>query len=314
LRLVIRWTGSSETPPTLCKVDEMRYSIIVPYHEDNRLKRLLDSIPLARSDLEVLVVDDGSNNLPASVLCSNYFYPNTLHVITLPFSSGAGHARNIGIEHSQGQWLLFADADDFFLPGTFELIDEEIKKGCDLYYFMPVSLIEEDGLMDRASPFREMCSDVKMCMQGAVNRIKVDFVVPWSKVYSAELIRKNNIRFEKIRYANDVLFSVSAALNAKSISVSDGEIYCVRETTRSLTNIVNEESFYCRFMALLRKNKIIRSFGMSSHQTPMIGLVFRSRVYGLSAFMKYIYLVFLSESPLITKIHLKRSLSRIFRN
>ena len=37
---------------------------------------------------------------------------------------GAGYARNIGLSHARGKWIIFADADDFFTADCFTILNE----------------------------------------------------------------------------------------------------------------------------------------------------------------------------------------------
>ena len=67
----------------------MKFSLIIPHHGDDRLlDRLLKSIP-DRDDLETIVIRDDK-------------------------AKGAGWARNKGLEHAVGEYVLFADSDDYF--------------------------------------------------------------------------------------------------------------------------------------------------------------------------------------------------------
>ena len=92
----------------------INYSIIIPHkNTPNYLLRCLDSIPL-RDDVQVIVVDDNSN--PEKVDFDHFPQWKGKHYeyYLTKEGRGAGFARNIGLEHAVGKWLLFADADDFF--------------------------------------------------------------------------------------------------------------------------------------------------------------------------------------------------------
>ena len=87
------------------------YSIIIPHHNSpSLLQRLLNSIP-ERNDLEVIVVDDNSDEEKRAY--SSRSDVKILYIDKLQ-TRGAGKARNEGLAVAQGKWLLFADADDFY--------------------------------------------------------------------------------------------------------------------------------------------------------------------------------------------------------
>jgi len=83
-------------------------SIIVPaYNAAATLRRCLDSIFVqTESDVEVIVVDDGSTDATREIAAQ---YPVGLLVI--PNNSGVGAARNYAARQSRGRLLFFVDAD-----------------------------------------------------------------------------------------------------------------------------------------------------------------------------------------------------------
>ena len=91
---------------------EITYSFIIPHKNcPDLLQRCVDSIP-ERDDVEVIVVDDNSAERKKPSLKER----KNLQVILLDaeHSKGAGRARNVGLQHAEGKWLLFADADDYY--------------------------------------------------------------------------------------------------------------------------------------------------------------------------------------------------------
>ena len=101
-----------------CKM--FNYSIIIPHKNiPSLLRRCLDSIP-ERDDLEIIVVDDNSKE--DTIRDLQTIHRNNLQIIYTKEGKGAGYARNVGISKAQGKWILFADADDFFLPNVIEKI------------------------------------------------------------------------------------------------------------------------------------------------------------------------------------------------
>ena len=100
-------------------MEEYNYTIIIPHKNiSTLLQRCLNSIP-ERPDVQVIVVDDNSD--PAVVDFENFpgkDRKNTEIYLTKE-GKGAGYARNVGLRHAKGEWLLFADADDFYTENAF---------------------------------------------------------------------------------------------------------------------------------------------------------------------------------------------------
>lgn len=99
----------------------INYSFIIPHKNTPKLlKRCVDSIP-TRDDIEVIVVDDNSDdNLKPTLTRSD------LVIILLDKNDAkrAGHARNIGMDIAKGRWLLFADSDDYYSENMLKLLDK----------------------------------------------------------------------------------------------------------------------------------------------------------------------------------------------
>jgi glycosyltransferase involved in cell wall biosynthesis len=91
-------------------------SVIIPCY--NHGQYLHESVGSARDqsypNIEVLVVDDGSTDNTREVC-------QALGVAFIHQSNqGLSAARNTGIEHSKGDYLVFLDADDWLYPGAIE--------------------------------------------------------------------------------------------------------------------------------------------------------------------------------------------------
>jgi len=94
-------------------------SVILPVYNATRfIKRSLGSaLVQSYSDLEVIVVDDGSTDGTAEIV--REFKDSRLSYIYQP-NAGQGPARNKGIAQARGQYITFLDADDEYLPGKIE--------------------------------------------------------------------------------------------------------------------------------------------------------------------------------------------------
>lgn len=103
------------------KRNMITYSFVIPHHNTpDLLQRLVDSIP-QRDDIEIIVVDDNSDNDKKANICRSdvkIIYIDKAH------TRGAGHARNIGMDAATGKWILFPDADDFYKPDFITVLDE----------------------------------------------------------------------------------------------------------------------------------------------------------------------------------------------
>lgn len=89
--------------------------IITTYNHAHYLPQSISSVlQQDYQNIEVIVVDDGSTDNTKAVVSQ---YPEVKYVYQT--NQGLSAARNTGIDHSKGDYLVFLDADDWFLEGAF---------------------------------------------------------------------------------------------------------------------------------------------------------------------------------------------------
>jgi hypothetical protein len=92
-------------------------SVIIPTHNRPRLlPRAVESALAAGTDVEVIVVDDASEDETAEV-CRKL---SGVRVVRLERNQGVAGARNVGILASSSDYVAFLDDDDLRLPGSLD--------------------------------------------------------------------------------------------------------------------------------------------------------------------------------------------------
>ncbi len=241
----------------------MSLSIVIPYYNSaDMLPPLLDSIIAECRDTQIIVVDDNSteNTETFEKIKADYsdkveFYVNDSGV------KGAGAARNIGLSKASGDWLLFSDADDVFLTGWYEAVSSYFDKEYDIVYFNPVSKdIATGGSGKRHLMYTKYVTEfVKSggCRNDELY-LRYFFIVPWSKLIRAKIVRDNEVTFDEVRYSNDVMFSIKTGFYAGSISADLRTVYCVTENSGGLTTDMSEEAWGIRHEVFSRRNLFLR--------------------------------------------------------
>lgn len=104
------------------------FSIIVPvYNKEKYLKRCLESLKCQTfKDFEVILVDDKSQDNSVEIIYSYVRSDSRFSIIHNETNMGVSLARNIGMNASVGQWLLFVDADDYLTENALSEIQEVI--------------------------------------------------------------------------------------------------------------------------------------------------------------------------------------------
>ncbi|MBE0448935.1 MAG: glycosyltransferase family 2 protein [Actinobacteria bacterium] len=227
-----------------------KYSLIVPHFNDiGRLERLLCSVPVGRDDIEVIIVDDCSPDQTALDKVRTYW--PYVHWLSTPKNAGAGVARNVGLHVAQGHWLLFADSDDEFLPGAFDTFDRVLRTDDELVYFLAEAVQEVDFSPSvRSERMNELVTEYAiLASEEALQRLRMQHVVPWAKVYDRAFIKARELFFDPIRRSNDIAFNVLAAMQAGQIRAEVIPVYRVYRRAESLTTDVSATAFLERFKA-----------------------------------------------------------------
>lgn len=295
----------------------INYTIIIPHKNSAELlEYCLSTIPV-RDDVQVIVVDDNSdpekvdfNHFP-QWKGKNYEYYLTKE------GKGAGYARNVGLEHAKGKWLLFVDADDFLLPTINDIFDECVNSDAEVIYFRPQAVMLEDrqSPSNRADAYNDLIDEYFATNQE--NSIRTGFYVPWSKFVRESLIKKRNICFAEIQYSNDLEFSAAVGSYASLIEVRDTSYYVVTKSNNSLTSkmMSKPNEILIRSAAFIRSQKVIFDCGWSIEEQKMINFLRQLYPSYMSDFIRYFKMALsfgYTRRELLNKLFSPTSIKAIF--
>lgn len=110
-----------------------KISVIVPvYNTEKYLRRCVDSI-LAQTftDFELLLIDDGSTDASGAI-CDEYASADARVRVFHKPNGGVSSARNLGLDNARGEWIAFADSDDYVDCNWLDCMVSSTGKDCDL--------------------------------------------------------------------------------------------------------------------------------------------------------------------------------------
>lgn len=197
-------------------------SIIVPiYNSEQYLDRCIGSlVNQTIKDIEIILVNDGS--LDASLrICQKWAKEDKRIIVLEQENSGVSAARNKGIEHAKGEYILLLDSDDWFSLNTVETLLEEQQKcnaDCVIFGFNQTS--------------GNIWAPPKSITYYTLGELKSDFTY-WlntellsssvNKLYKRELI-KSNYPIE-MAFGEDLLFSLNYLNQCQCISFIKAPLY-----------------------------------------------------------------------------------------
>ncbi len=216
-------------------------SIVVPVYNcekyiDQCIRSLMDQ---TYGDLEIICVNDGSPDSSLEHLETLQKEDDRIQVYSKENEGkGAASARNMGLDHATGEYVLVLDSDDFFEPDMVEVFVSKAEETGAEVVITTASLFDnlyqcEKGICLRPelkwTPEKEPFS-WRDCPE-KIFQI-ADFVA-WNKLFRRDFLEKNNIRFEAIAISDDQYPSVMGAVLAERIAVINRPLIHYRMNTGS---------------------------------------------------------------------------------
>lgn len=243
--------------------------IVTAYNAESWLTRCINSIISSTlREIELILIDDGSTDGSLEIMKE---YGGKDHRISVKHISngGLGHARNIGIEIAQGEYVTFVDADDCISEDILEKCSNVIKQyKPDLidfnFYYVPedgqaypakTNNVPKNQLLDRKF-LLEKIIPVMINVDGNIQYFIENYAC--MKLFKKDILDRKNVRFdENRRKGEDRLFNVCFLKYAQTYwSLVDYGYYYIK-TPNSLSVsfdktvlnsiIVNFETYYKLF-------------------------------------------------------------------
>ena len=200
-------------------------SIVVPaFNVGDYLDECISSIlRQTYADLEVIIVDDGSDDCTSSIASGYCDRDGRVSLVSKPHSN-AGESRNMGLCKSSGDYLLFFDADDRMPPDMVELLVERANE-TDADVVCCRSRSFEDG-KDGYLPVDNgpHIDDYSIVCSGAElgDGLWVNFMGwPWDKLFRRSFVMEKDLAFQSLSSSNDASFVFCALALADRVAFVD---------------------------------------------------------------------------------------------
>ncbi|MEU9972253.1 CDP-glycerol glycerophosphotransferase family protein [Streptomyces sp. NPDC051014] len=219
-----------------------RFSLIVPCHRvQGFLRECLDSV-LDQSfrDFEVIAVDDRSPDGSGAILDEYAARDPRVRVLHLPENVGLGRARNAGLPHATGDFLLFLDSDDTLTPGALRAVADRLAEtgDPDVLVFDYARTYWWGGT--RRNALAEVLSATDAVFTAAEHPEILDLLmVVWNKAYRRDFVTENGFRFPP-GYYEDTPWTFPVMLGAGRIATLDR--ICLNYRQRRQGNILSTTS------------------------------------------------------------------------
>lgn len=201
-------------------------SVIVPiYNAERYIKRCIDSlINQTYDNLEIIIVNDGSYD-KSKYICENYAKKDARIKLINKENEGVSIARNLGISHATGEYIMFVDADDYLDSCAIEKLISLLKT-----YSVDIVKMNYTNFYDNGKTLiNKMNFDAKYINSVISNNnnslediiAETYFLnVIWGQLIKTELVK--NIKFNRdLIYGEDLLFNYQLLNKTNKIYITD---------------------------------------------------------------------------------------------
>lgn len=247
-----------------------KVTVIIPaYNAEKFIEKSVGSVlNQTYGELELIVVDDGSKDSTPSILEKIAAEDRRLRPMRVP-NGGPAEARNRALEAMDRatDYVMFMDADDILKPDTLEYAVKTAQNGSDMVIF-GFTILNTDGTSN------DYCEPGKTVLRGDM---KTDLALlykanllnqVWAKLYRADLIMENGIRFQDYRWGEDRLFIYDCLEKAEKLAVLPEckYLYIMHEGESLITKFYDKKFSVC-LQADERMQELCREFGITDEGT-----------------------------------------------
>lgn len=240
---------SAAVPPSI--------SVIVPVLNGAAFvaKAIRSALSQTRTDLEVVVVDNGSTDATWSIVCGMAAQDGRIRAAQAPDQRGAAAARNVCLALARGEWIAVLDADDEMHPTRLHhLLDFAAGRGADLVADN-LYLVDGDGNVLRtvwdAATLPDSVDAAEYILRNLASWRQPD--LGWAKpVFRRRLVDGTGLRYHTgLRLGEDSQFLFSLLRAGTVLHLLPEPLYCYAQCLGSLAQTWSEDDL----RALLEVNR-----------------------------------------------------------
>jgi glycosyltransferase involved in cell wall biosynthesis len=216
-----------------------KVSIIIPmFNVEQFLEKCLHSVyqqELNEDDFEIVLIDDQSPDDSKTKALDLIKYRTNAKVIIHNTNKGLGGARNTGILESTGQYILFLDADDWYMPKTLSKILSIAEiNNLDILEFGAQGISVNGEITYTHAASSNICSD------GVSYYQKLRYMdSACNKLYSRSFLMNNELFFLERLYIEDYEFNTRAFYRAEKVMATDLIVARFLQSPNSITRNVD---------------------------------------------------------------------------
>ncbi len=226
-------------------MSKVRFTVNVPvYNAEKFLHQCIDSIlNQTFTDFELNLIDDGSPD-NSGAICDEYAAKDSRIRVFHNKNQGSFASRVFAVNHSNGEYCIFCDSDDYYDEGYLERANELLEEEkCDILYFFHEPVY--DGVRKKGTPHwsekRVFEGEGKKEFYTAM-MTSTDFNSLNTKAVKTELYKNDTLdakAYSFVKNGDDFLQSLYPVFNAGKIVFVPECYYNYRMHSESLTHKID---------------------------------------------------------------------------
>ncbi|MDR1473100.1 MAG: glycosyltransferase [Lactobacillales bacterium] len=288
------------------QLEEMKVSIILPtYNVADYLEECITSIlKQTYQNWEAIFVNDGSTDDSVEIIRRYMKRDSRIRLISQK-NSGAGIARNNGLKNALGQYICFADPDDFLaanlLESNLKMIQEH---GSDLIMFDHFNFGRKkkyvNNQLDTSFFVYSSAAEIAKHFDELFNNFAI--FAPWNKIYRSAFLKKHKIFFNDQKSGEDAFFNIKVFSKISSLIANPNNYYFYRQFREGASQTGYKKDFLLDDFCIL--NEMITLFDGWGVKNSNIIDHFRLHIY-LKEKSKLTYLPVYKRKKLLKRKELK---------
>lgn len=205
-------------------------SVIVPvYNVAQYLEECLDSIINQKFwQLQIICVNDGSTDNSLEILKKYRKKDKRIKIIN-QHNQGLSAARNVGLKHVKGEYVMFVDSDDKMTGEAFSELYDYMNKTMADFCIFGCNVWKNDKYikLKKCQDFYQQKQNEVFSYKDIYDKIFTKWNV-WLKIFRTSFLKENNLQFPVGKIYEDVIFHIKTMLKASKICLYNEVFYCYR--------------------------------------------------------------------------------------
>lgn len=228
---------------------DYKVSVIIPvYNAQEYLNECVESLlSQTLNSIEIIMIDDGSSD-DSGKICDDYANRYENIIVKHIENSGPSHARNIGIEIANGEYIGFVDSDDYVSKDMFQMLYSKALENQFDITMCSYCVDTEGSIVDVHMQYKDCYIGQEEIKNGLISLyskpVHTGLFSSCNKIFNKKLLYNNNLKFdEALIRAEDAWLVFEALKCANKVGFIDEALYFYRQVASSTMHSIQPDRY-----------------------------------------------------------------------